>query len=81
MRHVELADSRGFGSDAGRLSSGVCTARSASEWEGSVFDDALHDQGGAEALHAGEGGQVVVVELLEGGQIGGDNAQQVVGVT
>ena len=57
----------------------VCRAVSArpdpaSEWEGSVFDDALHDQGGAEALHAGEGGQAVVVELLEGGQVGGDDA-------
>jgi hypothetical protein len=46
----------------------------ASEWEGSVFDDAFHDQGGAEALHAGEGGEAVVVELLEGGQVGGDDA-------
>jgi hypothetical protein len=62
-----------------RLWQDVCRAvcarpGSASKWEGSVFYDALHDQGRAEALHAGEGGQAVVVELLEGGQIGGDNA-------
>ena len=32
------------------------------------------DQGGAEALRSREGGAVVAVELLEGGQIGGDDA-------
>ena len=45
----------------------------ASEWEGSV-STTLFMTGGAEALHAGEGGQAVVVELLEGGQIGRDDA-------
>ena len=51
-----------------------------SEWEGPVLDDALHDKGGAEPLHAGQGGEAVVVELLEGREIAGDDAQQVVGI-
>ena len=45
----------------------------------SVLDDTLHDEGGAESLDAGEGGEAVVVELLVGGQVGGDDAQKVVG--
>jgi hypothetical protein len=49
--------------------------------QGSVLDDTLHDEGGAEALDAGEGGEALVVELLEGGQVGGDDAQEVVGLT
>jgi hypothetical protein len=35
--------------------------------QGSFLDDTLHDEGGAEALDAGEGGEALVVELLEGG--------------
>ena len=46
-----------------------------------VLDDTLHDEGRAEALEAGEGGEALVVELLEGGQVGGDDAQEVVGLT
>ena len=38
------------------------------------FSTTLFMTCGAEALHAGEGGQAVVVELLEGGQIGRDDA-------
>ena len=40
-----------------------------------VFHDAFHDQGGAEALDAGEGGETLVIDLLEGGQVGGDDAE------
>ncbi len=47
----------------------------------SVLDDTLHNEGGAEALDAWEGGEVVVLDLLEGGQVGGDDAQKVVGLT
>jgi len=43
--------------------------------------DALHDEGGAEALDAGESGEALVVELLEGGEVCGDDAQEVVGLT
>jgi hypothetical protein len=32
----------------------------------SVLDDTLHDEGGAEALDAWEGGEVVVLDLLGG---------------
>jgi hypothetical protein len=46
-----------------------------------VLDDTLHDEGGAEALHAGEAGKTFVVELLESVQVGGDDAQEVVGFT
>ena len=45
----------------------------------SFLDDTLHDEGGAKALDAGESGEALVVELLEGGQVGGDDAQEVVG--
>jgi threonine/homoserine/homoserine lactone efflux protein len=48
--------------------------------QGSVFDDTLHDEGGAKALDAWEGGEAVVVDLLEGGQVGGDDAQKIVGL-
>jgi hypothetical protein len=37
------------------------------EGQGSVLDDVLHDEGGSEFLHAGEGGEPGVVEVLEGG--------------
>src|SRR5688572_29713805 len=49
--------------------------------QGPVLDDTLHDEGGAEPLDAGEGGEALIVELLIGGQVGGDDAQQVVGLT
>ena len=32
-------------------------------------------------MDAGEGGEAFVVELLEGGQVGGDDTQEVVGLT
>ena len=35
--------------------------------QASVLDDVLHDEGGDEFLHAGQGGELGVVELLEGG--------------
>jgi hypothetical protein len=47
---------------------------------GSVLDDRFHDEGGGEALDAGKSGEALIVELLEGGQVGGDNAQEVVGL-
>jgi hypothetical protein len=34
--------------------------------QASVLDDVLHDEGGAEFLHSGQGGELGVVELLEG---------------
>ena len=52
-----------------------------SQWQGAVLDDTFHDERGAEALDAREGGKALVVELLEGGQIGSDDAQEVVGLT
>jgi hypothetical protein len=54
--------------------------RRSSYRQGSVLDDALHDQRGAEALDAGKGGEAVVVDLLESGQVTGDDAQQIVRV-
>jgi hypothetical protein len=35
--------------------------------QASVLDDVLHDEGGGEFLHAGQGGELGVVEVLEGG--------------
>jgi hypothetical protein len=45
----------------------------------SVLHDILHDKGGRQALDAGEPGELLVVELLEGGEVGGGDAQEVVG--
>ena len=47
----------------------------------SVLDDTLHDEGGAEALDAWEGGEAVVLDLLGRRQVGGDDAQKVAGLT
>lgn len=52
-----------------------------SQGQGPVLDDALHDEGGAQTLNAGEGGDAVIIELLEGPQVAGDYVQEVVGVT
>jgi CubicO group peptidase (beta-lactamase class C family) len=46
--------------------------------QSSVLDDVLHDEGGGEFLDAAEGGELGVVAVLEGGQIGGNDAQHVV---
>lgn len=54
---------------------------SASQREGSVVDDALHEERGTQALDAGESGDALVVNPLEGGQVAGDDAQEVVGLT
>jgi hypothetical protein len=40
----------------------------------------FHDEGGVQALDVGEGGQVVVFEALVGAEVGGDDAEEVVGV-
>jgi hypothetical protein len=40
--------------------------------QGPVLHDTFHDEGGAEALDAGESGEAVAVELLVGGQVAGD---------
>src|SRR5262249_13797275 len=47
---------------------------------GPVVDDAFHDDGGGEFLHAGQGGEVVVPQGLVGLEAGGGDAQEVVGV-
>lgn len=46
----------------------------------SVLDDVLHDEGGGQALDAGEPGQLLVVEQLKRGQVGGCDPQKVVGL-
>ena len=56
------------------------TSPTLSQGQGPVIDDALHDEGGAEALDAGQRGELVVVDLLEGGQVAGDDSEEVVGV-
>lgn len=47
--------------------------------QGAVVDDVLHDEGGGQALDPGQSGELLVVELLEGGQVGGGDTEQVVG--
>ncbi|WTK18949.1 LysE family translocator [Streptomyces anulatus] len=46
----------------------------------SVLDDVLHDEGGSQTLDAGESGESLVVELLEGGQVGSRDPEEVVGL-
>jgi hypothetical protein len=47
--------------------------------QGPEGDDLLHQDRGSESLDAGEVGEGLVVELLVGGQAGGDDSQEVVG--
>jgi hypothetical protein len=53
---------------------------SCSEGQRACLDDAFHDEGGVEAQYAREGCEVLVVELRVGGQVAGDDAQEVVRV-
>src|SRR5882762_6982705 len=48
------------------------------EGERSVVDDALHDDGRGEPLHAGQGGERLVAERRVPREVGGGDAQQVV---
>jgi hypothetical protein len=47
---------------------------------GPLLHDAFHDDRGGEPLHAGQGGEVLVAEGLVGGDVGGGDAEEVVGV-
>jgi hypothetical protein len=44
-----------------------------------VLDDVLHHEGRGEFWTPGRGGELGVVELLEGGQVSGEDLEQVVG--
>jgi hypothetical protein len=44
------------------------------------LEDAFHDDGGGEPPHAGQGGELLVAEGLVGGDVGGGDAEEVVGV-
>ena len=44
--------------------------------EGAVVDDLFHDECGVESLNAGEGVQLLVVELLEMPKICGENGRR-----
>src|SRR3712207_3607296 len=45
-----------------------------------VVHHVLHDERGVQTLHAGQAGELTVVQLLERGEVGGGHAQQVVRV-
>ena len=51
-----------------------------SDRQGPVFDDALHDEGGAQSLYSGEVGESLVVELLERGKVTADDPEQIIGI-
>jgi len=53
---------------------------SCGEWEAAVGYGLFHDERGGQALHAGQGTEAFVVDLLVGGEIGGDDVEEVVGV-
>jgi NAD(P)-dependent dehydrogenase (short-subunit alcohol dehydrogenase family) len=48
--------------------------------QGPVADHVLHDQGGVQPLYARQRGQDVVLQALVGGQVRGEDAQQVIGI-
>jgi hypothetical protein len=48
--------------------------------EGSLLDDAFHHDRGGEPLHAGQCREFLVAEVLVGGDVGGGDADEVVGV-
>jgi hypothetical protein len=48
--------------------------------QGPVIDNALHYDCRGEPVHAGKSGELLVTQGLVGGQVGGGDPQQVVGV-
>ena len=52
-----------------------------SGWNRAVCHDSLHHEGGGHSLYARKDAELVVLQRMVGGEVGGDDAQQVVGVT
>jgi len=48
--------------------------------KGALRHHGFHYQRGAEALNAGQGGKLLVIQLLESGQIARDDVQQIIGI-
>ena len=65
---------------AGRKPACVGALRRRSQWQQPAVNDALHDEGAGESLHARKCSELVVVKLLEGGQIRCGDASEVIGL-
>lgn len=58
---------------------GGCPRQALGGGAGPVVGDGFHDDGGGEFLHAGQGGEFVIPQDLVGLEVGGGDAEEVVG--